>query len=162
MMRRTPCWPAALLGTLTLLLAVSPAWGCKTDTNSQFDWAHCWSFQRMICTGAASAAAFLFSFLVIFPSQVGHWRKNAPWPQEAFGRCLALAVLLSVFFFLVFFAWVENELRGEELRMFPASLWILNAHGRWLAVLAAALLLAWLIQFLYRHREPPSKAVTRS
>ncbi len=163
-MRRTSaCRLAVLLVGPVLLLAASPAWASKTTTASQFDWEHYWSYQRLIYAGVCILASFLVSFLWVFPLRVGHWRGyQAPWPREAYGQSLALAVLLSVCSFLLFFAWLEDELRREPVRMFPPSLYWFNLNARWLGILAAGIVVAILICVLYRHRGPAPKPAARA
>jgi hypothetical protein len=153
-----------LLGALVLLLAAGPAWGCKTTTASQFDWEHCWSYQRLSYAGLGVIASFLFSFLVVFPLRIGHWRSypTTPWPWEAYGQSLALAIVLGVCSFLIFFGWVEDELRREPVRLFPSSLYWLNLNARWLGILLAGIVAALLVCILYRHRGTAPKPAARS
>jgi hypothetical protein len=162
-MTRNLCCPlAALLAPAALLTLVSPAWGASDRVASALDWSARWSAQRWAFTAVCVLLAWILVFLVLFPNRLGHWRRyaSAPWPRDAFGQALAFAVLLTVCSFLLFFAWLEDELRpaGNPLHLFPSSMTWLNLHGRWLGILVLGIVAALLIMLLIRHREPARKA----
>jgi hypothetical protein len=161
-MTRTPCrLLAAALAVGALLTFAGPALAASEYAASALDWGARWSYQRLAFAAVAVLLAFLLAFLVVFPGRLDYRRRfAAPWPRDAFGQALALAVLLSVCAFLLFFAWLEDELRPADrpLRLFPSSMTWLNLHGRWLGILLVGLLLAGGILFVIRHREPARKA----
>jgi hypothetical protein len=135
-------------------------WAYNSSSGNAFEWDHAWSYQRILYAVALAVGLFVFLFLVLFPAMLAPTRdaRSTPWPLTLFGRCLALSVFLATCSFLLFFAWLEDELRRTPLRIFPNSMHGLNLHGRWLGVLLVGSVVSVLILVFVRHREGARKA----
>jgi hypothetical protein len=146
---------------LVWLLAAGPAWAeCKSQTAGLFDWDRCWSGSRWALWLLSGIVAWWFCFHVLLPAALNPRVKNAPWPRDAFGRCLSWWWVLLAGVFLVLFAGVSDELRPGS-RLFPAGNVVgdfLNWHWPWLALIGVAFVVALLIRRLVRHPTATSAA----
>jgi hypothetical protein len=132
----------------------------QEGSSNPLDWAHPWSYARVAATLLFVFVSFLIAFGPYFRLRLNPHKdvKTAPWPLAVFGEALTLAVALSTLSFLLFFAWLEDDLRRIPFRS-PGNVTWLNRHGWELVVVLVALGLGGLCRLVFRHREAAKKGV---
>jgi hypothetical protein len=145
----------SLVALLALLLTAGPAQAVEEGSSNPFDWAHPWSYSRVGATTLFVVLSFLAAFGVYFRIRLAPEQdiKSAPWPLNVFGESLIVGILLGTLSFLLFFAWLEDDLRRIHFRYFPSAMVWPNKHGWELVVVLVALVLCLLCLVLFRHRE---------
>ncbi len=153
-MTRRSCriWIAALLG---LLWTAAPVLAAQKDGSNPFDLATPWSYSRFAATALFVVLSFLIAFGLYFRLRLAPDRdiKSAPWPLNVFGESVIISIILSTLSFLLFFAWLYDDLQQIPFRPFPSNLGRANRHGSELVVALIALVLCALCWFVFRHRD---------
>jgi hypothetical protein len=126
----------------------------QEGSSNPLNWAHPWSYARVGATLLLVGLSFLIAFGLYFRLRLNPERdiKTAPWPLTVFGEAVVLAVILSTLSFLLFFAWLEDDLRRLPFHSPVRNAW-LSTHGWELVVALVALAVCGLCRYVLRHRQ---------
>jgi len=133
----------------------------QEGSSNPFDWSHPWSYSRILATVVFVVLSFLLAFGLYFRARLNPERdvKSAPWPLDVFRESMIVGIILTALSFLLFFAWLEDDLRRIPFRYFPSSMKWANQHGWELVVVVLVILLCIISRFVWRHRDTgPRKA----
>lgn len=138
---------------ISLLVLASPVAACEPE-GGMWDWETCWSGSRLAALALAVGIIWFLALHQIFPAMLDPTKSNPRLPRDAFRICVVLWWLFSAGTFLLLFAVLAGELRRGWLKLFPASLSVLNQP--WVTAMGGILLVTVILWFVFRPRSTPA------